>query len=324
MRIAIIGMGLIGTSLGMALRSANEHESLLGALHITGYDADQRATSAAHGRLAIDKPARSLPAAVQDAQLIILATPVQTIRDILEQLAPLLGPGSIVTDTASTKARICAWARELLPAGVDFVGGHPMAGKEQAGPQAADADLFRGSIYCLVPAPEARPQAVDTMQALVLTAGARPYYIDADEHDAYVAGISHLPFLLSRVLVAVTSRSPAWKEMAPLAASGFRDVSRLASGDPVMHRDICMTNRTALLRWIDETIALLSELRSHLDQQDADQLTQLFQATRQQREAWLHSQPHLRPGEEQVTALPPAPRRGLFGFLWPPGSKDKH
>lgn len=315
--ITIIGMGLIGTSLGMALRSAGPDEGMPGGVYITGYDPNSRATSTARGRLAIDREARTLDEALDGAQIVVLAIPVQSIQTLFTQIAPLLAAGTIITDTASTKAQVCLWARELLPATIDFVGGHPMAGKEQPGAQAADADLFRGAIYCLTPASTARPQAVDVVESLVLAVGAKPYYIDPAEHDAYVAGISHLPMILSAILVEATSRSPAWKEMALLAATGFRDVSRLASGDATMRRDICLTNRTALLRWIDDTMGLLSEIHAALEQEDAAWLDALFQHTKEIRDDWLENKPHLRPGEDQLSSIPQVERRGLLGFLLP-------
>lgn len=313
--ITIVGMGLIGTSLGMALRAADARESPLGEIRIVGYDDNRQSTSTARGRLAIDQEARSLEEAVQEAHMVVLATPVQTMQALLTQLAPLLPAGTVVTDTASTKAQVCAWAQELLPTNVDFVGGHPMAGREKSGPQAADPDLFQDAIYCLTPDTTTRQQAIDAVEALVLAAGAKPYYIDPVEHDTYVAGVSHLPFLLSTALVEMTSRSPAWKEMAPLAASGFRDVSRLASGDPVMHRDICLTNHAALTRWIDDMIAFLVEVRESLEAHDAAQLDAMFEHARQVREAWLASKPHMRPGEEAWSHVPQPERRGLFGLF---------
>src|SRR5436305_3469823 len=166
-----------------------------------------------------------------------------------------------------------------------------MAGKEQSGPVAADPDLFKGAIYCLTPAPRARQAAVDATAALVRQVGAKTYFIDPDEHDVYVSGVSHLPFLLSTALVEVTSSSPGWKEMAPLAASGFRDISRLASGDPEMHRDICMTNRAALTRWIDDTRAFLLEVRDELEAGDGEKLLAMFEHARQARDQWLGSRP---------------------------------
>ncbi len=291
MHITIIGMGLIGTSLGMALRTAPPAaRKLPAAPHITGYDANPHACRRARERLAIDTVAATLPAAVAQAQLVVLAVPVLTVRVLLHELAPLLPAGAVVTDVASTKAAVCAWAHDLLPAHVDFVGGHPMAGREQSGPDAADAALFRGARYCLTPTPDTRAPALHLVTAMVETLGARLSFIDPDKHDAYVAGISHLPFLLSTMLIEVTAASPDWNAMAPLAASGFRDISRLASGDPQMHRDICLTNQATIVRWINDAVACLLAIREHLEAQDAAALDALFVHARNIREAWLQQQ----------------------------------
>jgi prephenate dehydrogenase len=317
-KISIIGMGLIGASLGMALRTADPKDSPLGPVEIVGYDKNSQAVKEARGRLAIDREAKSLVEAARDADLVVLATPVQAMEAILGQLASLLPAGAVVTDVASTKAEVGRWAARLLPSGVGFVGGHPMAGKERSGVAAAEPGLFQGAVYCLTPAVNTPPAALDLLDAMVQTIGAKSYYIDPEEHDAYVAGISHLPFLLSSTLIEVTGRSPAWKEMAPLAATGFRDVSRLASGDPEMYRDICMTNRVAMTRWINETIEQLTTLREQLAQQDADGLAAFFQGVKAQREAWLETKPNMRPGEAEFNApMSETQRPNLFTFRMP-------
>lgn len=311
-RISIIGMGMIGTSLGLALRASNPPDKL----NITGYDLDRSALNTARARLAIDRAAHSLDEAVREAQLVVVAAPVQATRAIFAQIAPLLPAGAVVTDVASTRAQVCAWARELLPETASFVGGHPMAGKEQAGPEAAEASLFEGAIYCLTPSPDATEHAIDTVEGMVTLIGAKPYYIDPDEHDAYVAGISHLPFVLSTALVEVVTRSAGWKEMSPLAASGFRDISRLASGDVVMHRDICMTNRAALTHWINEAVAFLLEMRDHLEQDDAAHIEAIFEHARHMRDEWLARGRSKRPGESSYAGSPSI-QRGLFGGRLP-------
>ncbi len=316
-RIAIIGLGLIGTSLGMALRNADPKESPIGHVTITGFDRDPKVTREARGRLAIDREARTLAEAVHDAQIVVVATPVRAIRDVFGELASLLPNGAIVTDVASTKAMVCRWASELLPSTVTFIGGHPMAGREQSGPGAADPDLFRNAIYCLTTISITTPQAVEAVEAMVRTIGAKPYYIDPEEHDAYVAGISHLPLLLSVGLVTATGNSPAWKEMAPLAATGFRDVSRLASGDPYMQRDILLTNPHGLSRWIDELIRFLVTVRDQITAGDAEAIEQLLQQAKATRDAWLASKPHLRPGEADFTSMPTVERPSLLGLRWP-------
>jgi prephenate dehydrogenase len=315
-RIAIIGMGLIGTSLGMALRSADDRDAPLGTIEVVGFDEQPRAVKDARGRLAIDREARTLEDAVRDAHIIVLATPVKTIEPLFARLSTLLPAGVVVTDTASTKAQVLEWSQRL-PSGVDFVGGHPMAGREKSGAQAADPDLFKDAIYCLTPASSARQVAIDAVVGMVERAGAKPYYIDPVEHDAYVGGISHLPFLLSTALVEVTSASAGWREMAPLAASGFRDISRLASGDVAMHRDICLTNREALIRWINDTVNQLLDVRGYLEAGDAEKLEQIFAHAREVREEWLHSRPNMRPGEDEFQDMGRIERPSLFGFRTP-------
>lgn len=316
-RITIVGLGLIGASLGMALRSADPKESPLGALEVTGWDRDPRVVKEARGRLAIDREARSLAEAVRDAQIVIVATPVQAVHDLFTQLAPLLPAGVIVTDVASTKAEVARWAATLLPATVAYVGGHPMAGKERAGVTAADPALFRDAIYCLTAASGTAQQAVEVVEAVVHTIGAKPYYIDPEEHDAYVAAISHLPMLLSVGLVEITTSSPAWKELAPLAATGFRDVSRLASGDPEMHRDILLTNRHGLSRWVNAMIAFLVDVRDQTEAGDSATIEELLQRVKERRDAWIESRPNLRPGEAEFLQRPEVDRPNLLTFRLP-------
>jgi prephenate dehydrogenase len=314
-RITIIGMGLIGTSLAMALRDADAKEAPLGPTVITGYDKDRRAVGDARGRLAIDREARSLEDALHEAQLVVVSVPVQSVHNVFREIAPLLPNGAVVTDVASTKSQIMEWARELLPTTVEFIGGHPMAGKERSGAAAADPALFKGAIYCLTPSQRARPQAIELVEAVVRQVQAKVYYIDAAEHDAYVAGISHLPFMLSAALVDLVSSSPGWKEMAPLAATGFRDISRLASGDVEMHRDICMTNQAAIARWLESAAQLLLDLRDQVGAGESDQLLEFCQRAHTAREEWLASRPNLRPGEddfEDISGVGVA-RPSLFG-----------
>jgi prephenate dehydrogenase len=290
MQLSIIGMGLIGTSVGMAITAASlekPQSSPLGAVEVVGYDTHPSAVKTAHRRRAIAHIAPTLEAAVEQADVVMIATPVRTISPILSYIAPHLRAGAIVTDVASTKTDVCQWGQELLPESVDFIGGHPMAGREQAGAEAADPDLFNGAIYCLTPPATARQHALATTEALVKALGAIPYYIDPEEHDSFVAGISHLPFVLSTALVEVTTQSVVWREMARLAATGYRDVTRLASGDVAMHRDICLTNRAALIHWIDEFQQCLGEVRDALKDNDNEAIELFFANAKQQRDAWL-------------------------------------
>ncbi len=280
-RIAIIGLGLIGGSMGLALKKANVAE-----LEVVGFARRAEVASRALSIGAVDRTDEELPAAVKDADLVIIATPAMAIREILAQIGEHLPQGGIVTDTASTKAQVMGWAQELLPPSVTFIGGHPMAGKESFGIEAADADLFRGSVYCLVPGTNTREEAVSLMTGLAKQIGANPLLLEASEHDSLVAAVSHLPLLISAALASTTMKSPFWPRMAAVAASGFRDLSRLASGSPEMSRDICLTNKEPILHWIDEFITELGEFR-RLVSEEGKELEQAFIEARERRERWL-------------------------------------
>jgi len=280
-RIAIIGLGLIGTSLGLAIRQALGKD-----VEVVGTDLETSFTSTAKKMGAIDRDERNIPAAVQGADLIVLASPILAMRDLMEFLVPYLSEGTIVTDVGSTKKDVVAWGEELLPAGVSFIGGHPMTGKETSGPKDAEAAMLHGAVYAICPAPSATEEATKAVVGLVQAIGAKPYFVDPAEHDSYVAAVSHLPFLLSVGLVNTTTKSAGWREMARLASSGFRDISRLAAGDPVMHRDIAVTNRDAIVHWLDEYIKDLHGLRN-LVKDDQDGLEKALVDSWEGRARWI-------------------------------------
>ena len=258
-KIAIVGTGLIGASLGMAIR-----QSMPKAATVVGTDRDRGHSSDAQKMGALDKVENSLRSAVEGADIVVVAVPVTAIRDVFEAVAPYLSHGCLVTDTGSSKGEVMRWAEEALPDHVNFVGGHPMAGKETAGPKHAEANLFRNKTYCVIPAPRARADAVNKWVKIVEGIGARHYFIDAGEHDSFVAAASHLPALLSVALVRTTSKSPSWADIAKVASTGYRDITRLASGDPIMHRDICSTNSEYIVSWIDAFMYELYDMRERV------------------------------------------------------------
>ena len=253
-RIVIIGLGLIGGSLGMALKAAKLHD-----VEIIGVDNSWDVVNMAKRKGAVDAIERNPLEAVASAQVVIVATPILTFPDVFRGIAPHLPEGCVVTDTGSTKAQVLEWARELLPPTVSFVGGHPMAGKENSGIQNASPTLFQKTLYCVVPTPEASKTSMDLIVGLATTVGATQYFVDAAEHDILVGGISHLPLLVSAALVSTTTRSPSWDEMSKLASSGFLDVSRLASTDIELSRGIGQTNQAGLLRWLDGYMEVLAD-----------------------------------------------------------------
>ena len=293
-RLAIIGLGLIGGSLGLALKRAQ-----LKGLEIVGHDAEWGVNGRARKLGAIDREARHVPAAVEGAALVVIATPILHVRTVLEAMAPALSEGAVVTDTASTKRDVIRWAQELLPEGVSFVGGHPIAGKEQSGLAAADAALFEGHAWAITPPAHAPEQAVKTVENLIALVGAHPVIIDAEEHDSYLAAVSHLPLLASIALFSLASQSQAWPDLAALAGPGFRDVTRLASGNPDMSHDICLTNRENLLHWLDRFGEELRRFRHAIADSDGqDELIKTFAKAQADRDAFLEALPE-RPGTTQ-------------------------
>ena len=282
-RVAIVGLGLIGGSIGLALRKARA------AQQVAGYDMGRGVCERARKIGAIDQAHNSLADAVRGAELVILATPVGAIRALLQDIAPALSPGAVVTDVASTKAQVISWAEEFLPAHVAFVGGHPMAGKEISGVESADPSLFHQCIYCLTPTPHTKPLAITKVSHLVEVLGARVRFLEAAEHDGQVASVSHLPFLASVALMDTVAADPSWSDSSLLASTGFRDASRLAAGDPAMYRDICLTNSTAIVRKIDDYIADLQRLRDHIIERDK-RIDEIFANAQQLRQQWQSSQ----------------------------------
>ena len=284
-KIAIVGAGLMGTSLALALR-----QSQLLNLEVVGTDSNGGVRTAAQRTKAFDKMENRLLNAVDSADIVVLATPIMAMRELLEVLAAHLPPGCVVTDLGSSKKVIMDWAEQYLPAGIDFIGGHPMAGKETAGPENAAADLFQGKTWCIVPSVKASERAAAEITTMVEALGAQPFYLSAEEHDSFVAAASHLPFMLSVALMTCTARSANWDDIARVAATGYRDLTRLASGDVVMHRDICVSNPEPIVAWIDAFIRELYEVRQLLADRetlDPQALLELFTRARDARAQWL-------------------------------------
>ena len=288
-RISIVGLGLIGGSAGMAWRAAGHH--------VVGYARRPETARRALELSATDETAHTLAAAA-GADVVVLAPPVLAIRPLMEQLAPHLAAGTIVTDVASTKRAVERWAGQLLPAHVCFVGSHPMAGKETAGIEHADGALFQDRTWCIVPPPAADERAVEVVTRLAADAGARPHRLDAVAHDRAVAAVSHLPFMAAIALAENVIGWDGFAAIAPVAGTGLRDMTRLASGDAQMHRDICATNRDYLIGELEQfsaQVAALVDLLRRLPATDAVrsddpalvELGQRFAQLKAARDAWL-------------------------------------
>ncbi len=285
-KLAIVGLGLIGGSIGLALKRAEPADT-----EIVGFDRDVDVGARALKFGAIQKLAPTLEHAVDGASLVIVSTPIIAMRKVFEAMAPRLAKGAVVTDTASTKSDVLRWARETLPASVHFVGGHPMAGKEKSGPQAAEETLFDGRPYCIVPDMDAHPGAVNAVVGLARALGAEPFFLDAAEHDSYAAAISHVPLVASIALFGLVRGSAAWPELAGMSGPGFRDITRLASGEPEMAHDICLTNKDNILHWLERYIAELRKVSALIEGTDADALFRVLAETQIERDNFLENPP---------------------------------
>jgi len=285
-RITIVGLGLIGGSIGLALKKAG-----LTGVEIVGQSRRHETEKLAEKMGAIDTGQHDLRTAVKGAGLVIIATPVLTVREVMEQIAPDLAEGTVVTDVASTKAHVMKWAKELLPKHVSFVGGHPMAGKENQGMASADADLFRGKAYCICPAVNAPEAAVKSVVGLAHLIGADPLFIDPDEHDVYAAAVSHLPLMVAAALFNMLRASPSWEDMSLMASSGLKDTTRLASGDPRMAHDIWVTNREAVIHWLERMEGELRRFRDILQDSRDEEMLELFAKVQIDRDTLIESPP---------------------------------
>jgi prephenate dehydrogenase len=276
--VAVVGLGLMGGSLGMALRQRRLVGRVVGVVRRPEVAAQAIRLGAA------DATTTDLAEGVRGAALVVLATPVRTILEQIPRLEPHLADGAIVTDLGSTKTAITQ-TMAALPGHVQPIGGHPMCGKEVAGLAAAEPSLFDGATWALTPLQRTRPATIERMRALVQAVGARPLMVEPDRHDRLVAAISHLPYLLAVSLTQVAEvvgqdDDAVWR----LAASGFRDTSRLAASDVQMMLDILITNRRYVRLMLQSARARLADLDRLLDDETA--LRAVLEAAQAQRAGW--------------------------------------
>jgi prephenate dehydrogenase len=281
--LAIVGVGLIGGSFALKLKQAGV------VREVWGVGRNPASLNAALERGLIDRIVDWQGAGQADC--ILLALPVGETESVLQQLAPHIKPGTIVTDAGSTKANVVSAARTVLGARfTDFVPGHPIAGSEQSGPGAARTDLYLGKKVILTPAIETRADAINTVRSLWEAAGAQVETLDADVHDRVFAAVSHLPHLAAFTLVDELAQRADGDMFFHYAASGFRDFTRIASSSPEMWRDIALANREAILAELDAYFAALQTLRQTVANQDADALLEMFSRARAAREHWMKTQ----------------------------------
>jgi len=294
-KVVIVGVGLIGGSFALALKAAGAVREVVGL---------ERSPDAAQRALAlgiVDSITASPQEAMNGADLVLLAAPVAQTARILEALLPWLEPGTVITDAGSTKADVAATARAVLGERVrQFVPGHPIAGRESNGPDAALPDLYQGKKTVITPLPENAAGDVGLVAAAWRLCGAVIHTLTPEQHDSVFAAVSHLPHLLAFALVDDIAQKPHADLLFQYAASGFRDFTRIAGSSPEMWRDISLANRTALLTELDAYLAQLTVLRARLAANDGPGLEAIYTNAQRARRAW---------SEAIETAEPPRPKQ---------------
>lgn len=296
-KVVIVGVGLIGGSFALGLKAAGA------ARRIVGLERSGAALERAGQLGIIDEACTDPRQALRGADLVLLAAPVAQTARILESLLPWLEPHTIVTDAGSTKADVVASARAVLGERIaQFVPGHPIAGRESNGPDAAIPDLYRGKKAVLTPLPENQQAAVDKVAAAWRACGAIIHVLGPEEHDKVFAAVSHLPHLLAYALVDDIANKPHADLLFQYAASGFRDFTRIAGSSPEMWRDISLANRDALLGELDAYLAQLNGLRARLLDADGVALEAIYGNAQRARRAWIEA--------IEAAEKPPAPESG--------------
>jgi prephenate dehydrogenase len=267
--VAVVGLGLMGSSFALALKKARPEIVLVGS------DRNPLVVRKALERGVVSTANTDLsPVAMAD--IVFIGAPISAMRELFAQLGSKAG-GRPITDMASTKATVMEWA---AAEGIDLVGGHPMCGRETSGIDRADASIFEGAPWVLT---RDEPRIAQLVEAV----GAHPLVIDAVTHDRLVAGVSHAAFMLSVGYVLALSHRQDWPEASRLAAGGFRDMSRLAAADPDLYVGVARTNRENLLEMLDAVAKELARLRRHLEADDP-RLVELFEEARSVRARWSH------------------------------------
>lgn len=279
--VTLIGVGLLGGSLGLALKQRQP------AGRVTGY-VRREASLAECLRLGVaDEVTMDLTAAVREADLIVLCTPLGQMRPLAEQLLPAVRRGSVITDVGSVKGNVVAELEPLFrTAGACFIGSHPMAGSEQTGPAAARADLFEQAVCVVTPGEESPERRIFELESFWRSVGCRTVRLTPDLHDNFTSRCSHLPHVVAAELANYVLSPAHPAEQGQLCSTGFRDTTRIASGSPEMWRDIALANRKHLLRVLGVFIEDLQEFHLALERRDVDAVVEFFETAKQRRDRW--------------------------------------
>jgi len=275
-RAALIGIGLIGSSLARAMRRGRL------VAHIAGSDRSARVRDAAHDLGFLDSVHADPIDAVAGADLVVLCTPVGALAELGAAIGPHLAPGAVLSDVGSVKQAVIRDLGPHVPEGVHFVPAHPVAGTEHSGPEAGFAELFDGRWCILTPPPGTDPEAVAKVAALWRGCGSQIEEMDAAHHDAVLAITSHLPHLIAYTIVGTATdlEEATQREVIKFSAGGFRDFTRIAASDPVMWRDVFLNNREAVLEMLGRFTEDLTALQRAIRWGEGDKLEELFTRTR--------------------------------------------
>jgi prephenate dehydrogenase len=311
--ITVVGTGVIGTSLGLALKQTEE------PLRLVAHDKDLAIAKNAVKSGAFDKAEWNLINACEQASLIVLAIPLNGIRPTLEAIGPYLQKGAVVTDVCRSKTPVLAAAQTLLPEHVHFVGGDPIVYPLNPGHENATPDLFRQCLYCLTPAVSAHEEAVRLLVNFVNLVGGTPFFLDAEEHDGLVAATEYLPAMLSAALVQTLANQASWRETRKLAGRLFEQVSAGVEGNPDGLKDGVLSHRATILAWLDQYLTQLGELRSLIAEADetGEALARAFDQAVVERHNWLTDARHHRLADNEALTAPVETTgflRRLIGF----------
>lgn len=281
MKLAVIGVGLIGGSCALALKQAKA------VTKVVGVGRNSANLKLALERGIVDSIAPDPATAARDADLVLISTPVAQFPSVFSALKETK---ALITDGGSTKRDVITAARKALGKGIArFVPAHPIAGAEKSGAAAASAELFRGKRVVLTPLRENSKESISKVEAIWSACGARVSRMDPEEHDAVLAAVSHLPHVLAYALVHDVCKRNNSAQLFSFAAGGFRDFTRIASSHPEMWRDICLANRDALLQELKQYANELGTIRKLISKRDGAALEKLFTAARDARNKWIQS-----------------------------------
>lgn len=280
-KVTLVGVGLLGGSLGLALRQRKH------AGQVVGFVRRPEAVAECERLGVVDQADTDLWRAVGDADLVVLCTPIAQMRGLVEKALPKFKPGAIVTDVGSVKGSVVAEMEPLFAGSkACFVGSHPMAGAEKMGAAAARADLFEKAVCVITPTRTSKAAAVEKLEELWSSVGGLPIRLTPELHDDLVSRSSHLPHVVAAELANYVLSPALPKEQAQLCATGFRDTTRIASSSPEMWRDICQANAVNLSRVLGVFIEDLQEFRHALEAGDARAVEEFFRTAKQRRDTW--------------------------------------